>query len=102
MINSFRTYFWIEQKKWFVICQSIKSSHRIKLYTIPYQETSFNYNFDQSHLILSTYINKLNHSFIMNYVTCLALNLTEIKSKQMRKYVKFNYFQKIYLQIYLF
>ncbi|CAF0766860.1 unnamed protein product [Adineta steineri] len=84
-IIPFRTSFWLEEKRWFVNCQSIKSSHTIQLYSIPFSINSYDYNFDLGNILLSTSIKKLNHSFIMNHVRCLSLNLTEIKTKQILK-----------------
>lgn len=87
LIIPFRTSFWLENKRWFVNCQSIKSSHTIKLYSIPYAVISYNYNFDPTNILLSTSIRKFNHSIIMNHVRCLSLNLTELKTKQIQKQV---------------
>ncbi|CAF4021774.1 unnamed protein product [Adineta steineri] len=84
-IIPFRTSFWLEEKQWFVNCQSIKSSHTIQLYSIPFSINSYDYNFDLGNILLSTSIKKLNHSFIMDHVRCLSLNLTEIKTKQILK-----------------
>ncbi|CAF1025098.1 unnamed protein product [Adineta steineri] len=84
-IIPFRTSFWIEEKQWFVNCQSIKSSHTIQLYSIPFSINSYDYNFDLGNILLSTSIKKLNHSIIMDHVRCLSLNLTEIKTKQVLK-----------------
>ncbi|CAF0817129.1 unnamed protein product [Adineta steineri] len=84
-IIPFRTSFWLEEKQWFVNCQSIKSSHTIQLYSVPFSINSYDYNFDLGNILLSTSIKKLNHSIIMDHVRCLSLNLTEIKTKQILK-----------------
>ena len=88
LIIPFRTSFWLEDKRWFVNCQSIKSSHTIKLYSIPFSDISYDYNFDPANILLSTSIRKFNHSMIMSHVRCLSLNLTEIKTKKIQKQVK--------------
>jgi len=87
LIIPFRTSFWLEDKRWFVNCQSIKSSHTIKLYSIPFSVISYDYHFDPGNILLSTSIRKFNHSLIMDHVRCLSLNLTEIKTNQIRKQV---------------
>jgi hypothetical protein len=88
LIIPFRTSFWLEDKRWFVNCQSIKSSHTIKLYSIPFSISSWDYNFDPANIVLSTSIRKFAHSHIMTHVRCLSLNLTEIKTKQIQKQVR--------------
>ena len=65
LIIPFRTSFWLEDKRWFVNCQSIKSAHTIKLYSIPFCVTSYDYNFDPGNILLSTSIRKFNHSSIL-------------------------------------
>ncbi len=85
LLIPFRTSFWLEDKQWFVNCQSIKSSHTIKLYSIPFSLISYDYNFDPGNILLSTSIRNLNHSLIMDHVRCLSLNLTEIKTKQIQR-----------------
>jgi hypothetical protein len=83
----FRTSFWLEDKQWFVNCQSIKSSHMIQLYSIPFSIISYGYNFDPGNILLSTSTRKFNRSLIMDHVRCLSLNLKEIKTKQIEKQV---------------
>ncbi|UJR08750.1 hypothetical protein I4U23_013007 [Adineta vaga] len=56
LIRPFRTSFWLEDKRWFVNCQSIKSLHTVKLFSIPFPGISFEYNYDRSNILLSTAI----------------------------------------------
>ena len=87
-VMPFRTSFWLEDKQWFIHCQSIKSSHTIKLYSIPFSDHSYEYHFDPSNIFLSTSTRKINSTSVMDHVRCLALNLTEIKTKQIQKQVR--------------
>ena len=87
LVTPFRTSFWLEDKRWLINCQSIKSCHTIKLYSIPFADTSYDYNFDPSTISLSTAARKIHSVCIMDHVRCLSLNLTEIKAKQITKQV---------------
>ncbi|CAF1053538.1 unnamed protein product [Adineta ricciae] len=81
LIQPFRSSFWLEDKQWFVKCQSIKSLHKVKLFTVPFPSTSYEYNCDPDPILLSTTPRKFNHSTIMKHVRCLSINLSEIKTK---------------------
>ncbi|CAF0952592.1 unnamed protein product [Rotaria sordida] len=87
LLLPFRTSFWLEEKHWFVICDYIKSCHQTKFYSIPYCPISFDYHLDPDHISLSTSMIKTYDPIILDNVHCLSLNLTELKSKGMRKLV---------------
>lgn len=88
LVIPFRSSFWLEDKRWLINCQSIKSCHTIKLYSVPFPDNSYDYNFDPNEISLSTASRKINTSSMMEYVRCLSLNLTEIKAKQLTKQVR--------------
>ena len=81
LIRPFRSSFWLEDKQWFVKCQSIKSLHKVKLFTIPFPSSSYDYNHDPDQILLSTTPRKFNHSSIMEHIRRLSIDLSEIKTK---------------------
>lgn len=83
LIKPFRTSFWLEDKRWFINCESIKICHTIKLYSCPFVNNLYEFNFDSNSIFLSTSIEKIN----FDHVKCLTLNLTEIKTKQVGDFV---------------
>jgi hypothetical protein len=55
ILSSFRTPFWIERKKWFVICEYRKRfPYVINLYSIPICKSSLEYETDSYKICLST------------------------------------------------
>ena len=79
IIDSFRTPFWIEYKKWFVTCEyDIVLIKTISLYTIPICKSFMCYISKSKRTCLSTYpIMMNNDSSIMNNVDSLRLILNK-------------------------
>ncbi|CAF4581290.1 unnamed protein product [Rotaria sp. Silwood1] len=62
IIESFRSSFWIEYKKWFVTCQfRSNDSNRIQIYSIPICKSVLQYELD------SYYIHRSNSTILLNY-----------------------------------
>ncbi|CAF1405734.1 unnamed protein product [Rotaria sp. Silwood1] len=79
IITSFRTPFWIEYKKWFVICAcDIKRSTTVSLYSIPICKNFLTYDIELHKNSLVTYNTTIdNYQFIDNHVNYLSLPLTK-------------------------
>jgi len=77
IIASFRTPFWIEHKKWFVICDcDMNFSNTIYLYSLPICKSFLIYELKSQKLSLSNYnTTRDNHRSIMSNVNSLQLVL---------------------------
>ncbi|CAF3314865.1 unnamed protein product [Rotaria sp. Silwood2] len=77
IIASFRTPFWIEHKKWFVICDcDMNFSNTIYLYSLPICKSFLIYEVKSQKLSLSNYnTTRDNHRSIMSNVNSLQLFL---------------------------
>ncbi|CAF0863818.1 unnamed protein product [Rotaria sordida] len=74
IIDSFRTSFWIEKKKWFVTCEyDMSSPETIYLYTIPICQSYMNYVSKSETNSLSTY------SMIMNNDSSIISKTSSLK-----------------------
>jgi hypothetical protein len=80
IIGSFRTPFWIEHKKWFVICEYYPLSRNIRLYSIPICIDFMYYEPKWKIISWSTYpLMMNNNSSMMNHVKSINL----ISSKEL-------------------
>jgi hypothetical protein len=79
IINSFQTPFWIEYKKWFIICvQTLVYPHTIELYTIPIIKSSMCYRSELYMNSWSTHSTMMNKDpSIMNNIHSLDLILNK-------------------------
>ena len=79
IIAPFRSPFWIEYKKWFVICEyRIRSLYYIYLYSIPVCESSVQYEPDSQKISLSTYPKTMDiDPSMMDNVDTISLCLTK-------------------------
>ncbi|CAF0890956.1 unnamed protein product [Rotaria sordida] len=73
IIESFRSSFWIEYKKWFVICQfNSNESYRIQIYSIPICKSILRYELDSKYIYLS------NSTILLNYDLLTTKNINEL------------------------
>jgi hypothetical protein len=78
IIASFQTPFWLEDKKWFVTCESdIDSPRYIKLYSIPVCVTFMSYETKTTSISTFPTINDKNVS-IMDHVDTVRLNFSKL------------------------
>jgi hypothetical protein len=79
IIASFRTPFWIEDKKWFVICEyTMPRSHNVYLYSIPICKSHIIYVSESKKTSLSTYPMMMNKdSTIMDNINSFRLTLNK-------------------------
>jgi hypothetical protein len=79
IIAPFRSPFWVEYKKWFVICEyRIDSLCQIYLYSIPVCESSMQYEPDSEKISLSTYPKTMDSDpSMMDNVDTISLSMTK-------------------------
>jgi hypothetical protein len=85
LIASFRTSFWIEDKKWFVNCECDDGNiyYIIDLYTIPICKPSFEYKWPYKKLFLSTFPMKSTlDSIMMDNVDTVNFSFTTTAEQQ--------------------
>ncbi len=80
VINPFRTSFWIETKKWFVICDYIISPRTIIVYTPSFFDPQFEYVYQSKQISRSTTSSTINNSIVMDGVRKIHLNLESVMS----------------------
>jgi hypothetical protein len=80
VINPFRTSFWIETKKWFVICDYINSPRTIILYTPSFFDSQFEYVYQSKQISRSTSSSTINNRIVMDGVRKIHLNLENVIS----------------------
>ncbi|CAF4014651.1 unnamed protein product [Rotaria sordida] len=78
-IASFRTPFWIEYKKWFVICEcDMKYSFNIRLYSIPICTSSVFYTLNSKKIFSSTYPMTIDQDVsVMDNINLVYFGLTQ-------------------------
>ncbi len=78
IITPFRTSFWIETKKWFVICDYIISPRTIILYTPSFFDPQFEYFYQSKQISRSTSLSTMNNTIILDGVRKIRLDLENI------------------------
>lgn len=95
LINSFRTPFWIEKKRWFVIYYYFKGSSNYSLYSLPICKSRVKFYPNQDKISCSTYPNFSYDPSMTDNVQEMQLNLTNLMSnydptRQVFKYIEIN------------
>jgi hypothetical protein len=78
LINSFRTPFWLENKRWFVVCYYFKDSAKYSLYSLPICKSNVRFSPQKDKITCSTYSNLMNDVTITDNVHEMQLNLTDL------------------------
>jgi hypothetical protein len=78
IISFFRTSFWLEEKRWFVICDYIIHLHKLILYSIPICNSHFEYYSNVENVSAANFIRKDNDSIMMDHVKQLDMHLSKI------------------------
>jgi hypothetical protein len=66
IVASFRTRFWLEHKKWFVICEYNINKNRIFLYTIPICKSDLQYQSECKRILLPNSLMAIQDDAIIN------------------------------------
>lgn len=92
IITSFRTTFWLENKKWFVICEfTMASPQQIRLYSIPLCISSLNYEFESEKISLSIFPGIFdNNASITDNINTIMINFKEFVSTKHTQKVTMN------------
>lgn len=87
IIASFKSSFWLEDKKWFIICDlDVQTSRCITLYSIPVCVSFLSYETKQ--ISISTMSQQIHEkNFIMNYVETIRLDFTKLKFSDIKNEV---------------
>jgi hypothetical protein len=89
IVSSFRTPFWIEEKKWFVTCEcDLLSETVIRLYSIPICKSYISYTSKSTKMMVSTYPVLINNNQLLtNNINSLELILDKSMADDIRETV---------------
>jgi hypothetical protein len=77
IIAPFHTWFWLENKHWYVTCEYIKDLDLLKLYSMPICESILSYDCEFNKISCSTMpITNINPASMMDNVSNLQIELT--------------------------
>ena len=78
LLTSFRTPFWIETKRWYVICYYFKDSSNYSLYSLPICKSNVRFYPHKDKISCSTYSNFYNDISMTDNIHEMQLNLTDL------------------------
>ena len=88
------------EKRWFFHCDYIKHIHQIRLYTIPYPLTAFEYHFNRENLSLSTWNQSAGLTMIFDRIKSLTINFNQIKEQIVKgKSILFRHVTELYIRL---
>ncbi|CAF0718638.1 unnamed protein product [Adineta steineri] len=77
LIAPFRTTFWTETKRWFVICDYSTNSQHLMLYSSSMYDPQFRYNLESKRFSRSTSVPTIINTVIMDGIRNVYLNLSQ-------------------------
>ena len=82
VLGSFRSVFWLEEKRWFVTYDYVKQIHQTRFYSIPYPITAFEYHLHAENISFSTSVGTDLQSILMDRVHRLSIDLMRIQMQE--------------------
>ena len=77
-LQPFRTPFWIENKRWYVMCDYLKTVSMIRLYSLPICNFLYTYYADSRKISDGTWKTTEDQMRLVHHIRELNLNLNEI------------------------
>lgn len=85
LITSFQTSFWLQMKRWFVVCYYFKQSTNFSLYSLPICKANVRFYPHRDKISCSTHPNLNEEASSRNNVHEMQLNLTNLMTNQENK-----------------